>query len=197
MSQTQKIKYGLSHVYYAVVTETTQSGVTTSSYGTLKPWQGAVSLSMTPQASKSVFRADDSDYYVSYGDGTIEGDLECALVPEDLKKDLGWVKTDNNGILVESADEYKETKFVALEFQINGDVKAVRHCLYKCSLSRPSLGSKTTGENGQVEPVTETVTVTATPRADEDRYLHAYTTENTATATYAGWFSTVPVPTFS
>ena len=54
-----KIKYGLSRVAYALVTETTQSGVTTSSYGTVKDLKGAVNLSLSSSGSKSVFRADE------------------------------------------------------------------------------------------------------------------------------------------
>ena len=79
-----KVKYGLKNVHYALVTETVSSGVTTSSYGTVKAWPGAVSLSMSSSASKSVFRADDSDYFVTYGEGGYEGDLETALIPEDI-----------------------------------------------------------------------------------------------------------------
>ena len=39
-----KVKFGLSRVHYAMVTETESDGVVTSSYGTLKPLAGAVSL---------------------------------------------------------------------------------------------------------------------------------------------------------
>ena len=84
MSKT--IKFGLKNVHYAIVTETTTSGTTTSSYGTVKPWPGAVSLSMQASQDKTVFRADDSDYYVSYGEGQYTGTLETALIPEELKK---------------------------------------------------------------------------------------------------------------
>ena len=64
-----KVKYGLKNVHYALVTETVAtdgSGAVTSSYGSLKALAGAVSLSLSSTASKSVFRADDSDYYVSW-----------------------------------------------------------------------------------------------------------------------------------
>ena len=67
-----KVKFGLKNVHYALVTETVAtdgSGAITSTYGSLKALAGAVSLSMSSSASKSVFRADNSDYYVSYGYG--------------------------------------------------------------------------------------------------------------------------------
>lgn len=193
-----KVKYGLRHVMFAVVTETVnQDGTTTSSYGNLTSWPGAVSISLAPQASKSVFRADDSDYYVSYGDGSIEGDFESAMVPEALKEALGWTARDDDDIAVESATNYRETKYVALLFEIDGDQTATRHCLYKCSMSRPAIASQTTGENGQKEPISETLTVTAIPRADEDRYIHAYADGTTKTTAYDDWYDAVPVPTFT
>ena len=192
-----KVKYGLKNVHYALVTETTQSGVTTSSYGSLKALSGAVSLSLSNNSEKSVFRADNEDYFVSYGNGSYEGDLEVARVNEDFLKDvLGYVADDDN-ILVESADAMKATKYFAMVFEFDGDQHATQHCLYKCSCSRPSIASQTTGENGQIEPQTETLTITAVPRADSDHYIHIQTQDTTSTAVIAAWYSAVPVPTFT
>lgn len=195
MSKT--IKFGLKNVHYAIVTETTTSGTTTSSYGTVKPWPGAVSLSMQASQDKSVFRADDSDYYVSYGEGQYTGTLETALIPEELKKDLGWIKEDDNGVAVESSEDYKITKYVALLFEFNNDEKATRHVFYKTSFSRADIAGQTTGEGGTIEPQTETVNITAVPRADADRFIHAETGSSTGTTTYNNWYSTVYVPTFT
>lgn len=191
------VVFGLSNVHYAVVTETTQSGVTTSSYGTVKPWPGAVSMSMQASQDKSVFRADNSDYYVSYGEGQYSGTLETAMIPESLKKDLGWLKEDDNNVLVESSDDYKVTKYVALLWEFNNDEKATRHVFYKTSFSRADVSGQTTGEGGTIEPQTETVNITAVPRADADRYIHAETTSTTGTTTYNSWYTNVYVPTFT
>ena len=77
-----KVKYGLKNVHYALITETvgtgTQSGIVTTSYGTVKAIAGAVSLSLSANADRNVFRADNEDYFVSYGQGGYEGDLEVA-----------------------------------------------------------------------------------------------------------------------
>ena len=136
------VKFGLCNVHYAVVTETTESGVTTSSYGTIKPWPGAVSLSMQASQDKSVFRADNSDYYVSYGEGQYSGTLETAMIPESLKKDLGWIKEDDNAVAVESSDDYKVTKYVALLWEFDNDEKAARHIFYKTSFSHGVLQAR-------------------------------------------------------
>lgn len=195
-----KVKYGLKNVHYALVTETVAtdgSGAITSSYGTLKALAGAVSLSLSSSASKSVFRADDSDYFVSYGQGGYEGDLEVARVNESFLKDVLGYKEDDDNILVEDSDAMKTVNYFALVFEFDGDQQETKHCLYKCSASRPNVASQTTGEGGQIDPQTETVTITAVPRADTDKYIHIQTQDTTSTAVTAAWYSAVPVPTFT
>lgn len=191
-----KVKYGLKNVHYALVTETTLGGVTTTAYGTVKPILGAVSLSMNANADRSVFRADNSDYFVSYGQGGYEGDLEIARINEEFLKDILSYKEDDDGILVEASDDFKTTKYFAMLFEFDGDQRATKHCLYKVSCSRPNIASQTTGEGGTIEPQTETLSLTAVPRADEDGYLHVQTQESTDEAVIAAWYTAVPVPTF-
>lgn len=195
-----KVKFGLKNVHYALVTETVAtdgSGAITSSYGSLKALAGAVSLSLSSSASKSVFRADDSDYFVSYGQGGYEGDLEVARVNEDFLKDVLNLKADDDNILVEDSDAFKTVNYFALVFEFDGDQRQTKHCLYKCSASRPNIASQTTGEGGSIEPQTETLTITAVPRADTDKYIHLQTQESTSTAVVEAWYTAVPVPTFT
>ena len=196
-----KVKYGLKNVHYALVTESVvttgaDAGKTVSSYGELKALTGAVSLSLSSSASKSVFRADNEDYYVSYGQGGYEGDLEVARVNEDFLKDvLGYVE-DQDKILVESSSAFKTVNYFALVFEFDGDQRETKHCLYKCSASRPDIASQTTGEGGTTDPQTETLTLTAVPRVDEDKYIHIQTQETTSTAVVTAWYTNVPTPTF-
>ena len=58
-------------------------------------------------------------------------------------------------------------------------------------------GSETTGEGGTIEPQTETLSLTAIPRADADGYLHVQTQETTDPAVISAWYTAVPVPTFT
>lgn len=195
-----KVKYGLNNVHYALVTETVAtdgSGAVTSTYGSLKALAGAVSLSLSNTAEKSVFRADDSDYFVSYGQGGYEGDLEVARVNESFLKDVLGYQADDDNILVEDASAFKTVNYFALVFEFDGDQQATKHCLYKCSASRPNLASQTTGENGKIDPQTETITITAVPRADNDKYIHIQTQDTTSTAVVSAWYTAVPVPTFT
>lgn len=195
-----KVKYGLKNVHYALVTETVAtdgSGAITSTYGSLKALAGVVSLSLSSSASKSVFRADDSDYFITYGQGGYEGDLEVARVNEGFLKDVLNLREDDDKILVEDSNAFKTVNYFALVFEFDGDQQATKHCLYKCSASRPNIASQTTGENGSIEPQTETLTITAVPRADNDKYIHLQTQDSTTTAVIEAWYSAVPVPTFT
>ena len=193
-----KVKYGLKNVHYALVNESVNtSGQTVTTYGTVKSWPGAVSLSLSSSASKTVFRADDSDYFVTYGQGGYEGDLETALIPEDIKTSVLGFQSDDDAILVESTESFAENKYIAMMFEFDGDQQATKHCLYKVSLSRPSIASQTTGEGGQIDPQTETLTLTAVPRVDADHYIHAETCSTTDAQSIEAWYSAVPVPTFT
>lgn len=195
-----KVKYGLKNVHYALVTETVSTdgtGAITSSYGSLKALAGAVSLSMSSSASRSVFRADNEDYFVSYGQGGYEGTLEVARVNEDFLKDVLALKEDTDKILVEDSDAFKTVNYFALVFEFDGDQRETKHCLYKCSASRPDIASQTTGEGGSTDPQTESLSITAVPRADADKYIHIQTQESTSTAVSAAWYTAVPTPTFS
>lgn len=195
-----KVKYGLKNVHYALVTETVAtdgSGAITSSYGSLKALAGAVSLSMSQSGSKSVFRADNEDYFVSYGQGGYDGTLEVARVNEDFLKDVLGLVEDDNKILVESSASFKQTNYFALVFEFDGDQQSTKHCLYKVSAQRADLASQTTGEGGSTDPQTETLNLTAVPRADADKLIHLQTQDSTSTAAVAAWYTAVPVPTFT
>ena len=195
-----KVKYGLKNVHYALVTETVAtdgSGAINTTYGTVKALAGAVNLSLSSSDSKNVFRADNEDYYVSYGEGGFAGDLEVARVNEDFMKDVLGYTEDDDDILVLSSNALKTVNYFALLFEFDGDKQATKHCLYKCSAARPNIASQTTGEGGAVEPQTETVSITAIPRADSDKYIHLQTQDTTTTSVVEAWYSAVPVPTFT
>lgn len=150
-----KVKYGLSNCYYAVLDETA------GTYGTPVALPGAVNLSLDQQGDTNKFRADNIDYYVSISNNGYEGDLELALIPDSFLTDvMGEVVDATSGIQYENAAA--KPKAFALLFQFEGDDKATRHVLYNCKATRPTLASQTTEET--IEPVTETISITATAR---------------------------------
>lgn len=190
-----KVKFGLKNVHWASVTETVQSGVTTTTYGTPVAWTGAVSLEVNPTSDdNSVFRADDSDYYIVSGSSQgFDGSFECALVPEKVETDVFGMRTDDNGIIAEySADEVKA---IALLFEINGDSSGRRYLLPKVLFSKPGISAETTGTDGN-QPKTTTLNLKASPRPD-DGLARIHTGDTTTTTVYNGWFGTVYTPTFT
>lgn len=187
-----KVKFGLKNVHYAIATETTTLGVTTTSYGTPAAFPGAVSLEVNPSSSDAtVFRADDSDYYIVSGSTQgFDGSFECANIPEAFETDVLGATTDDNGVIVEFASD--EIKYVALMFEINGDASARRYLVPKVKFAKPGISAETTGENGN-EPKTTTLDFTASPRPD-DGLARVHTGDNTDSTTYNGWFTTVYTP---
>lgn len=181
-----KIKYGLKNVYAATQTVSTSGAYT---YATPAALPGAVSLSLEAQGEATPFYADDIEYYVTSGNNGYSGDLELAIIPEWFREDILGETMDTHDVLVEYADGSEAVKF-ALLFEFAGDEKAIRHVLYNCSCARPAVGSQTKEEN--IEPQTESLTITNTPRTDG--LVKARTSADTADATYNAWYSSVYVP---
>ena len=187
---SNKIKYGLKNVYYAVATIAADGSAT---YETPVAFPGAVSLSLDPQGENTPFYADNIVYWVGASNTGYEGDLEIARVIDSFKTDvLGYI-TSGNGLLVEDANA--EATHFALLFQFEGDEKATRHVMYNCTATRPSASGNTKEET--VEPQTETVTITATSiynaTLDKDIVKASATQADSATQ-YAAWFTTAYQP---
>jgi phi13 family phage major tail protein len=182
---SNKIKYGLKNVHYAVATIASDN---TATFGTVKPLSGAVSMSLDQQGEVTPFYADNVTYYTTVANNGYQGDLELALVPDSFKKDvLGYIE-DSQGVLVENADA--PTVYFALIFQFEGDANARRHVLYNCTANRPSVSGQTKEDN--ITPQTETMQITAKSiynNALAKNVVKASADESNVN--YAGWFSSV------
>lgn len=183
---SNKIQYGLKNVHYAKLTETVNSqGTTSYSYGAVKAWPGAVSLSLDPQGDILKEYADDTEWYTQAVNNGYEGDFEYEVMPDDFRENiLGEIK-DTNGVYTETSDV--STIYFALMFEVNGDSKKRRNVFYKCSATREQNENETKAEN--ITPTHGTITITAVPRADYK--VKASTGDNTDTTTYNGWYSEV------
>ena len=186
---SNKVKYNLKNVHAAKLTETVTEGVTSYSYATPQAIPGAVSITLDAEGDSSPFYADGIVYFRSYANNGYSGDLEIALIPEWFRTEILKEVLDTNGILVEKADNAESVKF-ALLFEFAGDERAIRHVMYNCSASRPSIESSTKEET--IEPGTETLPLTADPR--EDGLVKSRIGDTTAKATYDGWYQSVYVP---
>lgn len=183
-STANKVKYGLQKCYYAIFTESD------GTYGTPVALPGAVSLSLEQQGETTPFRADNIDYWTSVSNNGYEGDLELALIPDSFLTDVMGEATDaTTGLQYELADA--KPKAFALLFQFEGDQHATRHVMYNCKASRPSVASQTTPD-GAIEPQTETISLKASARP-QDNVVKAKAKESDTC--YDTFFTTVPVPT--
>ena len=117
------------------------------------------------------------------------GDLEIALIPEWFRTEILKEELDNNGVLIENANITELEKF-ALLFEFDGDVRSIRHVLYNCTSSRPSIESET--KEDTIEPGKEKLTLTADPR--EDGLVKSRTGDETDAETYKNWYQQVYVP---
>lgn len=185
-----KVKYNLKNVHAAKLTETVTNGVTSFSYGTPKAIPGAVSISLDAEGESSPFYADGIVYFRSVTNNGYSGDLEMALVPEWFRTEILQEQLDSKGVLIEKSDNRENVKF-ALLFEFDGDINCIRHVLYNCTSSRPSIESET--KEDTIEPGTEKLSITADPRADG--LVKARTGDTTDAATYDGWYSAVYLPT--
>ena len=66
-----KIKFGLSNVHYAKITEVSEGGVPT--YGAIKRIPGAVNLALDPEGTSEPFYADNIEYWISSGNNGYSG----------------------------------------------------------------------------------------------------------------------------
>lgn len=151
-----RVKLGLKDVVYCEVTISDNADPT---FGTVKSWPGAVSLSLDQQGEDVEFWADDIVYYMTTGNSGYSGDLESALVPDDFRLAHLQEYVDAAGNLIEDAD--KDGKPFALGFRIVGDRDNRPVWLYYCTAARPAVGSST--KTGTPEVKTETLTITSRP----------------------------------
>lgn len=186
MSEKNKVKFGLSKVYYSKITYGEDG---TRTFAAPKPLPGAVSLSLEAQGESVKWYADNILFYASATNTGYQGDLELARITDEFRRDIyGDVKDTATGVQYENAAA--EPAHFALLFQFEGDVHATRHIMYDCVAGRPSVASNTTNETK--EPVTSSIPVTAAPR--EDGIVKGSTTDDTPAATYNAWFTAVNEP---
>lgn len=180
-----RVKFNISNCHYAPVTVAEDGTV---SFATPVALPGAVSISLDPNGEPESFYADGIEYYTINNNQGYDGDLELALIPEDFRTDILKEEADTNKVLVENANS--ETGNFALLFEFDGDSHKIRHVLYNCSASRPTIESKTNEEKREVQ--TEKLTIKARPLASG--YVKAKTGDSTTETVYNNWYKSVYEP---
>ena len=186
----EKIKYGVSNVHCAVATIASAG---TATYGDVFAMPGCTHITLDQESERTVFYADNIEYWVGMNNHGYSGSIEFALIPDKFKTDVLGYLVDNKGVLLEDADA--PIKHFALMFEFATDVKARRHVLYNCTCSRPSVSGDTKEEN--ITPQTETLDLEAKTvynSAINKNLVKANSMEDTDTTTYNGWYSAVYQP---
>lgn len=185
-----KIKYGISKCFYAKAIPST-SGDGSLTYATPVALPGAVSLSLEQQGEVNNFFADNIIYWTGNANNGYQGDLELALIPDAFRTDILGETLDAKGMYVERSND-PQSEF-ALLFQFEGDDKATRHAMYRCVASRPAVNGSTKEES--IEPQTETITITAMPRINDEVVKARCPYTASTSSSYYTWFNAVVQPT--
>lgn len=181
-----KVQFNLKNAHYAVLTETTQAGVTSESWGTPVPINGAVSITIDPEGSVTPFYADGIKYFVSETNAGYTGSLEIAKIHEQMLGDIWGFTKDSKNVMLENVNA--DVKDFALLFQIDGDIDNELYLFYKCTASRPSISSATNTDTTEVR--TQTLSFSCAPLMSNGT-IQARTTSTTDTATKTAWFTAV------
>ena len=182
-----KVRFNLKNVHYATQTPREDGGIPT--FGTPVPIPGAVSLSLTAQGSTTPFYADGMVYYSTSSNNGYQGDLTIALIPDSFAKEILKEVEDATAKTLSEYNDVQPEMF-ALLFEFDGDVRAIRHVLYNCKATRPSLNGQTSTET--IEPQTDTLTLSAIPLPNN--LVKTKTTAETPEDTYNNWYKTVFLP---
>lgn len=186
-----KVRFGLSNVHYAVLTEGSSNV-----WATPVAVPGAVSLTVDSNVASSDFYADNVAYYRTFANNGYSCTLEMAKISEAMLSAIWGIAADSTGVIREKTGV--EPKPFALMFQVEGDQDAEHYLFYRCVPSgKPSEGSQTTDENG-ADPQTQSFDFSALPlvtgAANQKGLIKAKTGSSASTAVISGWYSAVNVP---
>lgn len=185
MSETNKVRFGLSNLHIGTYTVAANGTVT---MGSPVAQTGAVSLTLDPETAESVFYADNEKYYVEDEDNGFTGELETAKFDDDfLTTFLNYVAMSGGGV-GQVANRTKPKVYIA--FEIAGDVHARRTILYNVTLGNISFSHSTTEDTK--EPQTETLPFTV---LGDDKTKLVKATFNYGDTQYSTLFTAPTAPT--
>lgn len=176
-----KVQFNLKNVHYAVITADDPA-----TWDTPVKVPGAVNIALEQQGELTKFYADGIVYWQSSSNNGYEGDLEMALIPDQMLQDVwGMTKEATDNVVIENA--FTQPKSFALLFQIDGDASERLYCLYNCTATRPGIAGATNTETK--EPQTQSCTISAAPLSDGR--VMAKTSDDTTDEVITAWFTKV------
>ena len=179
-----KVKYGLRNVSYSKIT-VSELGVIT--YGTPVAIPGAVSMALAPVGDNAEMYADDTLYFTQAVNQGYEGDLEIALIPESFITAILGMEKDENGALIENADQVGSA--FALGFEVQGDSKGRKTWLYNCTCARPNQDAST--KDAGITPATDKLSLKVAPRLSDKQVKATMELSATNETAYTSFFTSV------
>lgn len=138
----EKVRYGLRNTKYALVTGTDANGYPT--YGPLKDFPGAVSMTMTKEGGDSVDKYGDDGVYFTFAgtNGGYSADLTMVKVLDEIRRDLlGEIIDEGTGVQFETTDAVFPQ--FALITEMQGDKAPIGFVFYNCKASRIEMEANT------------------------------------------------------
>lgn len=156
MPEKDKVKFGIKNVHIFPMLSDAPT------YDDVIAVPGAVSLSLNAQGDINKFYADNIVYYQTSANNGYDGDLEIALIPEEVwEKIFNYVKNEDN-VVTENAS--KNVVPFAMTFEEEGDQTGTKFVLYNCTATRPSRSFQTIEDTKT--PTTQTLSISAAPLKD-------------------------------
>lgn len=180
-----KVKFGLRNIYYAKLTTNSETGDIT--YGTPVHATGAISLSLSPVGDNAELYAEDSLYFTQANNQGYSGEMELALLNDSFLTDIMGYETDDNGALIENADQVPSA--FALGFEVQGDTKGKRIWFYNCTCARPNQEAST--KTNGIEPSTDKLSIVVAPRLTDKQVKAVLTLSDTNVSAYNSFFTSV------
>lgn len=187
MANENKVQFNLLNVHYAKLTPDAQGAPT---YATPVHVPGAVTLTLDPAGSMEPFYADGIIYYMGAVNSGYSGSLEMARFPDQMLQDIWSFTLDTDNVLHENANV--EASEFALLYQIDGDQDNTLFCLYRCTGTKPGIGSTTNTDSKTPQTQTSNITAAAIPAGTLAGRVLSKTTADTTSAKKAAWFNAVP-----
>ena len=183
-----KVQFGLSDVHYAIYDEEKKT------FGDVKAIPGAVNLSLDVEGDTNKFYADNGAFAVFDTNSGYKGELEIAMIPEDVYTSiLGFIK-NNAGEIIETSSS-KEVHF-GFTFRIETNFqKCIAFRYFNCTMSRPSMSYSTTNES--TDPTTEKLTINFMPIALEDGTVVTKSHKECTVAEAHTFCSAIALPTIT
>lgn len=180
-----KITYGLKKLAFAKITVAEDGKIT---YGAPVMMPGAKAISLSPTGEDTKVYGDDSNYVTITSNQGYDGTVSVLGIPDGFATDIMGMQKDSNGVLIENAEDSKESFALLGEFSSESKQKK-RFVLYNCIAGRCNFASNT--KEDKVEATVFEIPLTCSPAADTGDVKVTATGGVTANTAFDDWYKAV------